>query len=69
VQVPIRTSFSSRSESLWVNVEVVTKCFGVSDDLLRCCLFVGFAGISSGSAPGPLPGSKDAVLKYCQWLR
>jgi len=66
VQVPVGTSLSSRSESLWINVEVVTKCFGIGDDLLGCCLFVGLAGISSGSAPGPLPGSKDPVLKCCQ---
>ena len=66
MQVSIGTSFSSRPEGLRVDVEIVTERFGVGDDLLGCCLFVGLAGISSGSAPGPLPGSKDPVLECCQ---
>jgi hypothetical protein len=66
MQVPISTSFSSRSESFWVDVQIVTKCFGIGDDLLRCCLLVGLAGIRSRSTPGPLSGSEDAILSSCQ---
>jgi hypothetical protein len=73
MNISVRPSFSSRSESFWINVEIVAICFSFGNDLLGGGLFVSLASVCSWSTPRPLAGGEDAVLleadQYMlQWL-
>jgi len=62
VHPSVRAGFSRGSESLGVDVEVVSRRFGVGDGLFCGCLLVCFACVCSWAAPGSLAGGEDAVL-------
>ena len=62
MDVSIRPSFSSRSECLGINIEIISICFSLGNDLLSSDLLVSLASVCSWSAPRPLAGGEDAIL-------